>query len=150
MLLSVNANIILLYSRWKLWLFCSIWLNRTSAKWAEFTQNLCLLDCRYRATTSYNQSFRERQSCFAFHILIRALYLRVVLPTSWVRFDPFQLKIVYPSNWKSFQLLTVSHFVLKPKSYHFPMHCMKSLRRQVVVVSLYSLVLLCKICKCLS
>ena len=86
----------------------------------------------------------------AFHILIRALYSRVVLPTSWIRFDPFQLEIVYPSNWKSFQLLTVSHFVLKPKSYHFPMHCMKSLRRQVVVVSLYSLVLLCKICKCLS
>ena len=37
---------------------------------------------KYRATTSYNQSFRERQSCFAFHILLRALYSRVVLPTS--------------------------------------------------------------------
>ena len=124
-------------SGWKVFIEANKEANRTSAKWAEFAQNLCLLDCRYRATTSYNQSFRERQSCFAFHILLRALYSRVVSPTSWIRFNPFQLKIVYPSHWKSFQLLTVSRFVLKPKLYHFPMmHCMKSLRRQVVVVSL--------------
>ena len=93
-------------SGWKVFIEANKEANRTSAKWAEFAQNLCLLDCRYRATTSYNQSFRERQSCY----MKSVSYIDTCMHYTRGSFCLHLEFALIRFNWKSFTLRTESRF----------------------------------------